>query len=58
MIQSFSSVLLLTFLSAGCTSIEAGSPVFSTGIGTQTIGVRYQFTDECALVETAKEIQK
>jgi hypothetical protein len=29
---------------------------FSLSVGTQTIGVRYQFTDEPALVETAKEI--
>ncbi len=32
-------------------------PAFSTAVGTQTIGVKYQFTDESALVETAKEIQ-
>lgn len=34
------------------------TPAFSTVVGTQTIGVKYQFTDESALVETAKEIQK
>jgi hypothetical protein len=33
-------------------------PVFSTAVGTQTIGVRYQFTDESALVETAKAIRE
>ncbi len=33
-------------------------PAFSTSVGTQTIGVRYQFTDERALVETAKAIQE
>jgi hypothetical protein len=33
-------------------------PLFSTAIGTQTIGVKYQFTDEGALLETAKEIQR
>lgn len=32
--------------------------VFSTAIGTQTIGVRYQFTEEGALLETAREIQR
>lgn len=30
--------------------------MFSTAIGTQTIGVKYQFTDESTLVETAKGI--
>lgn len=34
---------------------EARAP-FSLSIGTQSIGVRYQFTDDCALVETAREI--
>lgn len=29
----------------------------SSSLGTQTIGVRYKFTDECALVETSKAIQ-
>lgn len=33
-------------------------PVFSTAVGTQTIGVKYQFTEKSALVETAKEIQE
>jgi hypothetical protein len=33
-------------------------PVFSSSVGTQTVGVRYQFTDESALVETAKAIQE
>jgi hypothetical protein len=31
-------------------------PMLSTAIGTQTIGVRYKFTDESALLETAKGI--
>lgn len=30
--------------------------MFSTAVGTQTIGVRYQFTDESALLETARRI--
>ena len=34
------------------------TPVFSTSVGTQMIGVRYQFTEESALVETAKAIQE
>jgi len=33
-------------------------PVFSTAVGTQTIGVKYRFTDESALVETAEAIGK
>lgn len=32
--------------------------VFSTSVGTQTIGVRYRFTDESALIETAKAIRE
>lgn len=32
--------------------------IFSTAIGTQTIGVKYQFTEESALLETAREIQR
>lgn len=33
-------------------------PFFSTAVGTQTIGVRYQFTDKGALVETAEAIRE
>jgi hypothetical protein len=29
---------------------------FSLSVGTQSIGVRYQFTEDCALVESAKQI--
>ena len=29
---------------------------FSLSVGTQSIGVRYQFTEDCALVESAREI--
>jgi hypothetical protein len=38
------------------TAAERAAP-FSFVVGTQTIGVRYQFTDGCALVETAQQIQ-
>lgn len=48
----------LAFLLSSCAVLSEQSPVFSTSVGTQTIGVRYQFTDESALVETAKEIQE
>ena len=35
----------------------AGKPApFSASVGTQTIDPKYQFTDEAALVETAKGI--
>lgn len=34
------------------------NPVFSTSVGTQTIGGKYKFTDESALVETAKAIRE
>ncbi len=44
---------LLTLVAGACAE---ETPLFSTAIGTQTIGVRYQFTNESALVETAKEI--
>lgn len=46
---------LLSFSLIGCAQ---PTPVFSTSVGTQTIGVRYQFTDEPALIETAEAIQK
>ena len=32
------------------------SEPFSLSVGTQSIGVRYQFTEECALVESARQI--
>lgn len=37
---------------------SARPPVFSTAVGTQTVGVKYQFTEESALVETAKAIHE
>lgn len=46
---------LLLFSSAACAERK---PPFSTSVGTQTIGVKYKFTDEPALVETAKAIQE
>jgi hypothetical protein len=43
-----------------CAVISGGTkkpPVFSNAIGTQTIGVRYKFTEDSGLVETAKAIE-
>lgn len=37
-------------------SLQGRDAPFSVSVGTQSIGVRYQFTDDCALVESAKEI--
>jgi len=38
-------------------SVEAERKApFSLSVGTQSIGVRYQFTDDCALVESAHQI--
>lgn len=37
-------------------SLEGRDAPFSLNVGTQSIGVRYQFTDDCALVESAKQI--
>jgi len=45
---------LLLLASVACAS---PSPVFSTSVGTQTVGGRYQFTQDSALVETAKAIR-
>lgn len=39
-------------------SASVRTPAFSTVVGTQTIGVKYRFTKEPALIETAKEIQE
>ena len=53
--------IALICLALGALSAVASTsrqPVFSTAVGTQTIGVRYRFTDETALVETAKAIQE
>lgn len=47
----------LVLLQVACSSTSAPKAVFSTSAGTQTIGVRYQFTDKSALVETAEEIR-
>ncbi len=52
-----------TLLSASLLALPAQAdparkPAFSTAVGTQTIGVRYAFTDDGALVETAKAIEE
>lgn len=49
----FLTVLLLV---AGSVLAGGREAPFSLVAGTQTIGVRYQFTQDCALVETAREI--
>ena len=52
------TVLLLAavILTAGSVLAAGRQAPFSLSVGTQSIGVRYQFTEECALVESAKEI--
>lgn len=55
-------VILLTslvLLSLSASVVEAERPApFSFSVGTQTIGVRYQFTSEPALLETARAIEQ
>lgn len=46
---------VLAFMGTILSGEERPAP-FSMVVGTQTIGVRYQFTDGCALLETAREI--
>lgn len=50
------TLITILFGSLSLLSAEREAP-FSLSVGTQTIGVRYKFTDEPALVETAREIQ-
>ena len=47
---------LLIFLALVNMSGAERSAPFSLSVGTQSVGVRYQFTDQCALVESANEI--
>lgn len=56
MIRPVIVFLALFFTVAGPRAEDA--PMFSTAVGTQTIGVRYTFTSDSALVETAKGIQE
>jgi hypothetical protein len=56
MLRIIPAGLILLQLSA--VAGTANNPPFSTAVGTQTIGVRYTFTDDDALVETAKAIQE
>ena len=51
------TLVCLTLIHLGAVAGTSRPPVFSTAVGTQTVGVRYQFTDDSALVETAKAIQ-
>ncbi len=55
LLNTLVGLFLLQFSSI---ATPACQPVFSTSVGTQTIGVRYQFTDKRALVETAEVIQE
>ena len=51
-------VVVLALLAAGASdtrAIERKTP-FSLGIGTQSIGVRYKFSNESGLIESAKQI--
>ena len=41
---------------AACGLAAEGEAPFSLSVGTQSIGVRYQFTEDSALVESAKQI--
>jgi hypothetical protein len=50
-------LMLLSVASGSLQGAKLKPPLFSNAIGTQTIGVRYQFTADSALVETAKGIQ-
>jgi hypothetical protein len=50
----FALLVTLTTLSA-VLHAERSAP-FSLSVGTQSVGVRYQFTEDCALVESAKQI--
>lgn len=57
LMKSF-QVVFTVFLSLLCGGLGAQRVApFSISVGTQTIGVRYQFTDETALVETARLIE-
>ena len=51
------SLLLSILLPLSANADPARKPPFSTAVGTQTIGVRYTFTNDGALIETAKAIQ-
>lgn len=48
----------MALMQFGAVAGTSRPPVFSTAVGTQTVGVRYQFTDKSALVETAEAIQE
>jgi hypothetical protein len=50
------ALVLLVLLLPPVSAPAEDAPMLSTAIGTQTIGPRYKFTDESALVETAKRI--
>ena len=51
------SYSILSFFIVLLSALEASRPeVFSLSVGTQSIGVRYQFSEESALVESAKGI--
>lgn len=50
-------IVVAIWVFAGIETVAAERQVpFSLAVGTQSIGVRYQFTDECALVESARQI--
>jgi hypothetical protein len=50
------SLIILLLISLGNLAVAERSAPFSLSVGTQSVGVRYQFTEECALVESAREI--
>jgi len=50
------SYYILLLISLGNLAVAERSAPFSLSVGTQSVGVRYQFTEECALVESAREV--
>ncbi len=53
----FRTIILSCVLLFGCLLYAEERPApFSLSVGTQSIGVRYQFSDESALVESAEQI--
>lgn len=49
-------ISLIAVARAGAAETAGDSPLISLAVGTQSIGVRYKFTAESALYESAKEI--
>ena len=52
------ALVSLALIHLGALAGTSRPPVFSTAVGTQTIGAKYRFTEESLLVETAKAIHE